>query len=404
MRRFIAAALVLGIAATLGAEQGWVTNRGGTTVNVFNPSTNAEIGTITVGTAPVDIVSNRPESENPQRFFVANSGSNDISVIDAPDRFQVLLITGDSGFGTFLNPTGLTRTWNNYIAVVDEKVVGASKSTLRFIDPDALSVIDGFTDGGGTARYVDVVVTSNQRIWITDDGDNGVVCVRLDGQSGPPFSGAINRQLFGTAQDYADFLFDNAGTPTFLLNPQRLATNGTDRVVVADGGSDILTILNANYSVGAELTQGIQANVDLGLAPGAVAIDVEVVGTKVYVTTNDPAQEVVVVSLSTESVLTSIDLPTTVGGMGRTVDGSKLYVGGGAGIDDIYEISTTTDTLTTTITGFTGGAFPFGFSFTGDPLPSSSPSNGGGGSPGCGMLGLEALLVLGLLRCVRRRR
>lgn len=403
MRRFIAAALVLGIAATLGAEQGWVTNRGGTSVNVFNPATNAEIGSITVGTAPVDIVSNRPESENPQRFFVANSGSNDISVLNASDRFQILLITGDSGFGTFLNPTGITRTWNNYIAVVDEKVVGGSKSTLRFIDPDALSVIDGFTDGGSTARYVDVVTTPNQRVWITDDGDNGVVCVRLDGLSGPPFSSGLERQLFGGFQDNADFIFDNAGTPTFLLNPQRLATNGSDRVVVADGGSDNITILNANYSVGAELTQGIVGSVDLGLAPGAVCIDVAVVGTKIYVTTTDPAAEVKVVSLSTLTVLATIDLPTTVGGIGRTVDGSKVYVGGGTGIDDLYEISTTTDTLTTTLTGFPGGSNPFGFSFTGDPLASSSPSNGDGGSPGCGMVGLEALVLLGLLGLLRRR-
>jgi YVTN family beta-propeller protein len=414
LRRAAVVVLVLGLFAT--GEEGWVTNRGGTTINLFNPATNTELSgsPITVGTAPIDIAADQADADNPGKLFVANSGSGTVSVVDAANRFVLGTITGDSGFGAFLVPSGITRafagTVGPTIAVVDQQTVGGTqRSTLRFIHPSTNSVVDGFVDISLSPRYSDVVFTSNGRFWIADDGDNGIVVVRLGAFAGPPFPSTLSRTLIYTGVgEYADFIYDDAATPTFLLDPKRLATNGTDRVVVADGGSDLLTIIDATYPGDAENT-AIVLNVDLGLAAGMVCVDVEIVGTKIYVTTNDPAKPLVVRSLTTGALIkdfTAAEIPTTVGGIGRSLDGSKIYVGGGTGLATIYEISTVTDLVTATLPGFTGGVFPFAFQLGanaagGDPFFGGGGGDDGGGG-GCGLLGLEAVLLLGLLALRRR--
>ncbi len=404
MRRIALIAVALVPALPGVAQEGWVTNRGGTTVNVFDPSTNTEKASITVGTAPIDLAPDQAESKAPSTYFVANSGSNSVSVVDVVGRNQVRVITGDSSFGAFLNPSGITRTWNGFIAVVDEQVVGAQKSTVRFISPTTQTIVDGFVDPTSTARYVDVVSTSNGRLWIADDGYNGIVVLHLGSYSGPPFPIGLNRTIqFSGAQDYADVIYDSVNpTPVYLINPQRLATNGTDRVVVADTGSDVVTILNATYTANATST-AIVANVDLGLASGKTCIDVAISGTKIYVTTNDAAAPVKVLSLTTGAILATITagITTTVGGVGRTVDGTKVYVGGGAGVATIYEITTASDTVTATLTGFTGGSQPSGFSFTPAVV---LEDNGTEPSGGCGAVGAEGMLFLGLLALLLRQR
>jgi hypothetical protein len=297
------------------------------------------------------------------------------------------------------------------MVVVDSKFLSGTKSTIRFIDPVTNVILDEMRDNGSTARYVDCVVTSNGRLWITDDGDKGVVVVRLgELGGGPPF--AVGDVLLYTGLgEFADFIYDSAVSPTFLLSPQRLATNGTTRVVVADGGSDNVTILDATYPADTE-SIAIVANVDLGLAAGKVCIDVEVAAGKAYVTTTDAAAPIKVIDLTTLVVTTiSAGIVTTVGGIGKVADGSKIYVGAGSGSPVIYEISTTTDTVTATIASFSGGAFPFAFQLNGVALPPGAgggftPGAGGGvnGGGGCGLVGLDALLALGLLSLLSRRR
>ncbi|MBI2900316.1 MAG: hypothetical protein HYY17_09030 [Planctomycetes bacterium] len=407
MRRIAVLGVLFALASAGVADQGWVANRGGTTISVFDPATNTELpgSPITVGTAPVDIASDQPDGVAPTTLFVANSGSGDVALVDAASKVVVGIVTGDSTYGTFLNPSGITRTHNGFIAVVDEKVVGAQKSTVRFLHPATGAVIDGFIDPTSTARYVDVVSTANGRLWVADDGYDGIVVLHLGGFAGPTYPAWLNRTIqFSGLEDYADVIWDNVNSPKqYLINPQRLATNGTDRVVVADTGSDVVTILDANYPSGAT-SVAIVANVDLGLASGKVCTDVEIAGTKIYVTTTDPAAPVKIVSLTTGAVLPgpSGSITTTVGGIGRAVDGSKVYVGGGVGIATIYEINTTTDAATIATAGFSGGSFPFGFVLAPTAtLP--GPSGMEATNDGCGLLGLEAALLLGLL-AVRRRR
>ncbi|HLF92690.1 MAG TPA: hypothetical protein VJB14_04465, partial [Planctomycetota bacterium] len=312
-RRSWVLALLLVATLSLGvsAERAWVGNRGAATVDVWDttvPLAPPATSTIVVGAGPIDMASDRTDAAGPSRLFVACSGSSTISVIDPVHMTAFATISTDSIFGSFDTPSGLARvaadptaaapgTLGPTIAMVDQKATPAGygpagRSTLRFISPTTNTVVDALRDPSGSARYNDVVFTSsgaNRRLWIGDDGDKGVVAVRIpSGLSGPPFLMG-NVITFGWS-GIADFIFDPAATPAFLLAPRRLATNGTNRVVVADAASSVVAILDANYiSTGAAGEPGaVLQNVTLPVGSGT-AVDVQVVGGNAYVTSTGGA-------------------------------------------------------------------------------------------------------------------
>ncbi len=78
------------------ADDAWVTNRGGMTVNRFDTTTNLEQAAnspIAVGTTPVDMAQNNADGADPGRVYVVNNGSNDITVIDRGDFSVVQTLT-----------------------------------------------------------------------------------------------------------------------------------------------------------------------------------------------------------------------------------------------------------------------------------------------------------------------
>jgi hypothetical protein len=279
-------------------------------------------------------------------------------------------------------------------------------------------VVDEFRDASPDARYSDVVFTSNGRLWIADEAastiNGGVVVVRFPGSLyGPPFT--MQKTLVYTGYgEYADFIYDTAATPTYLLKPRRLATNGTTRVVVADGGSNLVSILDAGY-IGDDESTALIANVPL--PPGTLANDVAVIGDFAYVTSNAaaPASNFFRIDLSPPHAMTALSLGApgeTVAGIGRTADGLKLFVGAGSAFfSSIHDVDAATFTFTATIPAFgVPGSFPFAFysSNINTNLPSTptggSGSGGGSNHGDCGLLGLEAALVLLALRRLRKPR
>ncbi|GJO06765.1 hypothetical protein NJB18091_48440 [Mycobacterium marinum] len=65
-----------------GPEAGdiYVTNRGGDTVSVIDPTTNAVIDTISVGTNPIEVAVS-PTGAEAGDVYVANKGDDTVSVI-----------------------------------------------------------------------------------------------------------------------------------------------------------------------------------------------------------------------------------------------------------------------------------------------------------------------------------
>lgn len=407
----IAALLTLGLAAA--AQRVVVANRNGGSVDFFDSVTGAHEGRVVVGTSPVDIEPDGPVTFGPSRVFVANSGSGTVSVVQLNPAGVVATITGGGSYGTFQTPSGLALHPSGRIVVVDQKPTTypgtpAGRSTIRFIHPTTFSVVDDYRDASPTARYNDVVATSNGKLWIADDGDQGVVVVRFPADD-PPFF-FPETLIYNGSGEFADFLHDG-DAPTFLVAPRRLATNGTTRVVVADAGSPNLTIINAD-------TQAVQ-NVSLGAA--VTVNDVEVVGNFAFATTTG-LPNLHRVDL-TDLTLTSTTLAGTAQGLGSTSDGTALFIGAGAGSGTIQRIDLTVPfpSAPTTVPAFVPpGDFPFAFFSSvrdaaetpADPPPpgpepdppfvsQSNTTSTSNGSDNCGLLGLELLLVLACLRARR---
>ena len=158
--------LMLGL-GTLG-EQAYVTNRGGMTVDIFDTTTTPAAAvlktTVTVGAGPIDIASDQPDNIGPVQLFVANSGSNTVSVIDTVYDNAFSTITGGALFGSFVTPSGIVLLQDPRpvpliqptIAVVDQATTppsygGAGRSTIRFINPVTHFVVDSMRDASPTA-------------------------------------------------------------------------------------------------------------------------------------------------------------------------------------------------------------------------------------------------------------
>ncbi len=415
----LAALLLAGL--TLAAERAWVTNRGATSVDLFDTVTGAHEGNVTVGSSPVDIASDSPDTYGPFRLFVANSGSNSISVVQVNPLGTTATLTTLGSYGSFATPSGLARTPWGAMVVVDQKNTTypgtpAGRSTIRFFSPTSYAILDDYRDASPSARYNDVVVTSNGRVWIADDGDQGVTVVRFPAGY-PPYS-FPESLIYNGSGEFADFISDGA-SPSFLVAPRRLATNGTSRVVVADASSPILTILDAGYA-----SQGAAVLANVGLGAGVVCNDVEVVGNFAYATTSG-AMNLHRVDLS-DFTLTSTALPGTVAGLGASSDGTTLFVGAGAGSGLIQSLDLTAafPPLPVPLPAFpVVGDMPFAFYSSvrnasespGTPGPVPPPpapadppyvdqANGTwtpSGTHTCGLLGMEVLLLVGVLR--RRR-
>jgi hypothetical protein len=425
---------LLALALNVAADRVYVTNRGGATLTVVDTGLLAEVAgsPVTVGTTPVDIATDTPPGLSPFKLFTANSGSDTVSVVGADVLGVMATITGDGTLGTFDTPSGLERMSaagiGPTLAVVDQKVTaGGGRSTVRFIDPATNAVVDGYRENSPSARFQDVVFTSdgtNRRLWIADDGDDGITVLKFGPfVTGPPFL-LPPTITYGGTYEYADFVFDAAAAPVYLVNPTRLATNGTTRVVAVSSTNAVVTILDAGYVPVGGTSGEPGALVATVVVPGTACLDVEVVGNAAYVTSTGGATNVHRIDLTTFAVasLTLVAGTATAGGLGVTPDGNTLLVGEGVVTGTNVSRIDITPPATFVLLGatpFASANFPFGFSSApvgvgsgggGGTTPPWIPppttiigtgSNGSGGGF-CGLLGLEALLALGLLRLLKR--
>jgi hypothetical protein len=413
---FLAGLLVLGLAVGLPAERIWMGNRGGTSLDFFDTVTDLMEGSVVVGSGPVDVCADYPESTGPLNLLVANASSNSVSLVRVGTAPGVIAtLTGGGTYGTFTAPSGLHRAWGGLIVLVDQKLTTAigfggvttvGRSTIRLFDPRTFLVIDSYRDESDTALYSDVVTTTNGRIWVADLGDGGVTVMRTP--NGPAPWSIPKTLVYQGSGEFADFVHDPDPVPTYLVSPRRLATNGSTRVVVADGGSDVVTILDADYPAGAEVA-AILANIDLGLAPGEVCTDVEIVGNVAYVT-GSMGVAVHRIDLTTLApILPPFTMAFVPGGLGATSDGLKLYVGNSAGTNS-QAIDLVTPALGPVLPATHADPFAM-YSSLRNVSESTATTGGSGwvstsnsGSPGesCGLLGVEVLLLLGALALRRR--
>lgn len=139
-------------------NQIYVANSNSNNVSVIDGKTNTIIGTVTVGSGPLSVGVNPTTN----RIYVANFGSNNVTVIDGNTNAVITIITVST------NPRG----------------VGVNPITNRIyvanFGSNNVSVINGFSNAvitnimvGEYPERVDVNPTTN-RIYVTNQGSNKV--------------------------------------------------------------------------------------------------------------------------------------------------------------------------------------------------------------------------------------
>ena len=144
--------LVLGVLAmvallapvTLGQYYGYITNAGGDmgshikgSVSVIDLATNTVVDTVPVGEYPQGVAVNPAGTA----VYVANSDSNEVTVIDTATRATTTIPVGDNPVGITVHPNGRRI----YVANVDETV-----DTVWVIDRSTNTIIDKIPCGTGS--------------------------------------------------------------------------------------------------------------------------------------------------------------------------------------------------------------------------------------------------------------
>ncbi|HYF03435.1 MAG TPA: YncE family protein [Patescibacteria group bacterium] len=131
------------------------------TVKIFNANSLDEMSTISVGSAPAEVTF----SHNGKYAFVANSGSNSVSVIDPALKTVVKTISVGSG------PVGAWAGSDNVMYVDNE-----TGKSITAIDASTLEVTRTYQLGFTPAMAMNV----GQELWVTDTQNGKVVIFKTD--------------------------------------------------------------------------------------------------------------------------------------------------------------------------------------------------------------------------------
>lgn len=255
--------------------------------------------TTAVGTGPVAVAVNPVAN----RVYVANGGSNNVTVIDAS--------TGNS---TATVPTGASPA---ALATdpVNHKIYVANSASNN------LTVIDGANNGtttvavGANPRAV-VVDPFSSKVFVANQGSNNVTIISADG--------AV------------------AGTVAVGTGPRGLAVNPvTQRLFVANEGTDNVTVIDGS-------TNASVATVAAGTDPVAVAVNRAI--NRVYVA-NGGSNNVTVIDGSNNTVLTTVAVGTNPRAIAVNALTNKVYVAN-FGSNNVTIINGA-DHTTTTVAGGT---------------------------------------------------
>lgn len=283
----------------------YVANIGSNDVTVVDTATNSVVTTVSVGSGP-DGVAASPDGS---LVYVANAFSNSVSVIDTATN----VVTASIPVGQ--NPIGLRVTPDGTRAYV-----------ANFATPGSVSVIDTLMQ----------TVTSTIPV---DDGPSDVV-ITPDGSTA---------YVVGGLNTYVSIVATVTNTVT-----GKIVIGGTPQTgaITPDGGRLYVTGKDSgNLSVIDTATNTITATLAIGPNPIDLAITPN--GARVYVANIgfSSTGTVSVIDATTNTVSTTIPLGNHPDGVVVTPDGASVYVGTTGccgGPTTVSVISTATNTVTAT--------------------------------------------------------
>jgi len=288
----------------------YVANEGSNNVSVINTSTNTVVATISAGSAPT-IVAITP---NGLYAYVTNQLSNNVSVINTSTNTVVSTISVGTGpIGVAITPNGL------YAYVTNE-----GSANVSVINTSTNTVVT--TISAGTYPYAIAITPNGLYAYVANIGSANVSVIDTSTNT------VVATISVGTSPNGV------AITPNGLY------------AYVTNFGSNTVSVINTS-------TDTVVATISVGTGPFGVAITPN--GLYAYVA-NASSNNVSVINTSTNTVVATITVGTSPNSVAITPNGLYAYVTN-EGSANVSVINTSTNTVVTTISA---GTYPFGVAVT----------------------------------------
>ncbi len=305
----IAALIVLTQPADARRAYAYVANYGSNTVSVIDTTSNTVVSTIPVASGPL-AVAGIPSGT---QIYVANFNSSTVSVIAVSDNSLIATIpVGNNPEYVAINPAGtkvyVTNRYSDTMSVIDP-----ATNTVTATVPMSSQPVGVVINSAGTRAYV-AHNSSGRIVAVVDTATNTVVAnIPMGGGTFFPFGLDINP----------------AGTRLYVTNDSSIRVVDTN-------------------------TNTIIATVPVGVAPSGVAVSPD--GSRVYVTSygNDT---VAVINAVSNTLITNVVVGDQPWGIAVNPDNGFVYAANSAS-DSVSVINPATNSVSTTITV---GDFPISF-------------------------------------------
>jgi len=289
----------------IAASLAYVANTDGN-VSVINTASNLVVAQIQVGSQPWGVAT----SQDGQRVYVSNSGSNSVSVINTSTNSVITNITvGSSPHGIAVSPNG-SRVY----------VANTGPSYFSTTGPNSVSVINTATNTVvatipvGTDPIGVVVSPDGSRVYVLNVFSNTV--------------SVINTATNGVIASIA------AGAESWGIT---ISPNGNFLYVACPGSNTVSVISTA--------TNMVTASIPVAGSPAGITVSPD--GSRLYVT-NAASSTLTVINTANNTQVGLIPVDSSPCGVSVSPDGKQVYVAD-YNSNDIAVINTATNTRSATI-------------------------------------------------------
>lgn len=297
----------------------YVANWGSNTVSVIDSSTNTVVRSISVGQRPSGIVVN-PTS---RKGYVANMLDATVSVIDLSTHTVSTTITSILSSNSFFEPFPIgINTSTNKIYIGD-----------FYAGNDDIAVINGSTD----IKFTDIITTS----W--DNYPSGIGVNPVTNKIYVPLWGEV--LVVNGATDTGNGLVTIGAFA--WNNPFGVGVNSnTNRIYIANNSDTTVNVINGS-------TDTVINSITVGNSPYGVGVNV--ITNKIYVANNN-GNNVSVINGATDTVITTVNVGTNPLGVAVNSNTNRIYISN-SGSNSVSVIDGSTDTVIQTILVGTSPAY-----------------------------------------------
>jgi YVTN family beta-propeller protein len=335
----------------------YVANTGSNNVTVIDGASNTTT-TVTAGRSPNAVAVNAVTN----KIYVTNNLDSSVTVIDgATNGTTKISIAAFPGFGASDLPVGV-------VANPATNKVYAGASSVNGLGTSNVFIIDGATNSVGSVSFPGQVITAmaintvTNKIYVagTDDGGGGslgvlevidgatnrTTIVSINNPGSTPSAVGVNSVTNKIYVPDANFNFNNVTVVDGATNSTTTVKAGSNPGALAvNTQTNKIYVANAgsNNLTVIDGTNNNASTVNVGLSPDAVAVDE---GTNLIYVLNHDSNNVTVIDGTTNAILEQLAVGTTPDGVAVNPTTHRIYV------------SNRASNTETVIDGFTGTPAP----------------------------------------------